>query len=47
MNIYDILVKYIEENKSKYNIDYFETIDVIKEYIETIEKEYKELEERL
>ena len=43
MNLYDVLIKYIEENK-KINIDYQQTIDYIKELIRQIEDEYIDLE---
>ena len=43
-NMYDIIVDYIENNKVKYNIDYKETIEYLKELIEEIEKEYENIE---
>ncbi|MBQ3475838.1 MAG: hypothetical protein IJH20_06695 [Bacilli bacterium] len=43
--LYDILVNYIEDNKTNYNIDYKETIETIEELIEEIKKDYKDLEE--
>lgn len=36
----DVLVKYIEDNKIKHDIDYTETINCIKELIMEIEQEY-------
>lgn len=48
MNINDLndaLVKYIEDNKIKHDIDYIETINCIKELIMEIEQEYKGLDE--
>lgn len=38
-----ILIDFIEQNKRKENIGYFETIKTLKELIKEIEKEYKEL----
>lgn len=40
----NVLKKYIEDNKIKYNISYEETIRAIKENINNIEEQYKELE---
>lgn len=42
-NIYDTLIRYIEENKTKYNIGYEDTICYLEEIVETIKKEYEEL----
>lgn len=44
-NMYDIIVDYIENDKVKYNIDYKETINYLKELIKAIEKEYENIEE--
>lgn len=47
MEIKDIknkLVDYIENNKTKYNIDYADTIESIKELIKEIENDYENLE---
>ena len=41
-NLSDVLVKYIEDNKIKYNINYKETIECLKDLILIIEDEYKE-----
>ena len=41
--LYDILVNYIEDNKTNYNIDYKETIETIEELIEEIKKDYEDL----
>jgi hypothetical protein len=43
--LYDILVNYIEDNKTNYNIDYKETIETIEELIEEIKKDYEDLKE--
>lgn len=43
--LYDILVNYIEDNKTNYNIDYKETIGTIEELIEEIKKDYEDLKE--
>ena len=42
-NLYKILIDYIENNKEKNNIDYFETIEHLKELINEIKKEYEEI----
>lgn len=39
-----ILVDFIENNKSKYNIKYQDTIKSIKEYINQLEEEYIQIE---
>lgn len=36
----DIIIKYIEDNKVKHNIDYEDTINAIKQLIDEIEEEY-------
>lgn len=38
----NILVKYIENNKCKHDIDYEDSIDTLKELIKEIENGYKE-----
>jgi len=38
------IYKVIEDNKIKYNIDYIDSIETLKELIKEIENEYKELE---
>ena len=43
-SLYDLMIKHIEDNKVKHNIDYEESIDYLKELVETIEKEYKDLD---
>ena len=42
--IYNILVEYIEQNKTNNNIEYQETIDCLKDLVKDIEKDYKNLE---
>ena len=42
-NLSDEIIKYIEENKTKYNIDYTDTIESIKELINEIENDYENL----
>lgn len=39
--MYEILVEYIKNNKDKYNISYEETFDFLRELIDTIEKDFK------
>jgi hypothetical protein len=41
-----ILVKYIEDNKVKNDIDYMESIESLEELLKEIKKDYKELEEK-
>lgn len=41
--INNILIDYIEENKTKNNIDYDETLETLQELLNEIKKEYKEL----
>ena len=41
--LYNILVNYIEDNKTNYDIDYKETIEAIEELLEEIKKDYKEM----
>ena len=41
--LYNILVNYIEDNKTNYDIDYKETIETIEELLEEIKKDYKEM----
>lgn len=41
--INNILIDYIEENKTKNNIDYDETIETLQELLNEIKKEYEEL----
>ncbi len=43
-SLYDLMIKHIEDNKVKHNIDYEESIEYLKELVETIEKEYEEME---
>ena len=43
-SLYDLMIKHIEDNKVKHNIDYEESIEYLKELVETIENEYKEME---
>lgn len=43
MSLYDLMIKHIEDNKIKNNIDYEESIEYLKELIKTIEKEYKDI----
>ena len=43
-NLSDEIIKYIEENKTKHDIDYFDTIESIKELIKEIENDYNNLE---
>lgn len=40
----NILVEYIEQNKVKYNIDYLQTIESLKELINELKKEYQNIE---
>lgn len=42
-DISTIIIEYIKSNKEKYNIDYEDTIEAIKEVIEDIEKDFKEI----
>ena len=42
-DINNILIDYIEQNKTKYNIDYSDTIESIKELIKEIENDYENL----
>lgn len=42
-DIYTMLVEYIEHNKTNNNINYIDTIDVLKEIIQEIERDYKEV----
>lgn len=42
--LYNMLVDYIEENKRLYNIDYTSSIENLKELLEEIEQDYKDLE---
>lgn len=44
INLYNILVDYIEENKRLYNINYQGSIDNLKELLEEIEQDYKNIE---
>ena len=41
--INNILIDYIEENKTKNNIDYDETLETLQELLNEIKKEYEEL----
>lgn len=43
-NLYDILVDFIENNKSMYDIDYKSSIENLKELLEEIEQDYKNIE---
>ena len=42
--LYNILVKYIEDNKVKYNIPYSETIENLRDLFFEIEDDYMGLE---
>ena len=42
--LYDILVDFIENNKTKYDIDYESSIENLKELLEEIEQDYKNIE---
>ncbi len=42
----NILVKYIEDNKVKNDIDYMDSIESLEEFLKEIKKDYKELEEK-
>ena len=42
----NILVKYIEDNKVKNDIDYMDSIESLEELLKEIKKDYKELEEK-
>lgn len=44
VNLYNILVDYIEENKRLYNIDYKGSIENLKELLEEIEQDYNDIE---
>lgn len=41
--INNILIDYIEKNKTKKNIDYDETLETLQELLNEIKKEYEEL----
>ena len=41
--ISESLVNYIEQNKVKYSISYFESIRTLRELIDTIEKDYRNI----
>ena len=43
MKIKYYLINYIEKNKKRYGIDYFETINALRLLLEEIENDYKEL----
>ena len=43
-NLYDILVDFIENNKIMYDIDYKSSIENLKELLEEIEQDYKNIE---
>lgn len=43
-SLYDLMIQHIEDNKVKHNIDYEDSIEYLKELIDTIENEYKEME---
>lgn len=45
MNLADMIVDYIENNKAKYKIDYKDSINTLKYFIKEIEKDYEKLEE--
>jgi hypothetical protein len=40
-----ILVNYIEENKIKHNIDYYDTINTLQEMLGNIKKDYKDMQD--
>ena len=42
--LYDILVDFIENNKTKYDIDYKSSIENLKELLEEIEQDYENIE---
>lgn len=42
-DIANILIDYINKNKNKYNVDYLETIRVLKELLNEIEEDYYKL----
>ena len=44
-SLYDLMIKHIEDNKVKHNIDYTDSIEYLKTLIKNIEKEYEELKE--
>lgn len=44
VSLYDMMIQHIEDNKSKYNIDYEESIKYLQELVDTIKKEYEKIE---
>ena len=44
VNLYNFIIDYINKNKNDYNIDYFATIDSLRELLDEIEQEYKNVE---
>lgn len=44
-NLYDVIIQFIEDSKTKYNISYDSTIEFLKQLINEIEKEYQDLKE--
>lgn len=45
INLYNFIVDYINNNKNKYNIDYKATINDLRQLLNEIEEEYKNIEE--
>ena len=43
-DIMNIMIDYINRNKEKNNIEYQETIDALKEALNELERDYKEVE---
>lgn len=44
MNLYNVLIDYIENNKTKNNISYEETFDYLDELLRTLKRDYENLE---
>ena len=42
-SLYDLMIQHIEDNKVKHDIDYKDSIEYLKELVDTIENEYKEM----
>lgn len=44
VNVNNILVEYINKNKERFNIDYNNSIETLRELLDEIEKEYEFLD---
>lgn len=42
INLYDVIIDYIENDKRKYNISYKDTIEYIEEIVKELKETYKD-----